>query len=247
MKNKGTYLLLVAVLGVAAILAGCSLGGGSGPVNLGTAGNFVILAKTGVTNTPTSAITGDIGVSPIDRSGLVGFAFTASGDDSYATSAQVTGRLYAADMFPPTPAMMTAAILDMENAYLDAEGRSNPDYTELYAGDLSGQTLTPGLYKWGTGVVVNSDLTLSGNGVYIFQIAQGLTVAAATDIILAGGAVPEDIFWQLGSAATIGSTSHFEGTILAKTAVTLGTGATVNGRLYAQTAVTLNGNTVVEY
>ena len=120
MKIKSTYVLLFAILGAVAILAGCSMGGGnSGPVSLGSAGNFVILAKTGVTNIPTSAITGNIGVSPIDRTGLVGFAFTADGTDVFATSAQVTGSLYAADMAALTPVNMTAAILDMENAYLD--------------------------------------------------------------------------------------------------------------------------------
>src|SRR3990172_12767279 len=100
--------------------------------------------------------------------------------NEFSTSSLVNGKVYTADYAPPTPAKMTAAVSDMEIAYTDAAGRTLPDYTELGAGDISGMTLTPGLYKWGTGVSINNGVTLNcqgnSNAVFIFQISQDLTV-----------------------------------------------------------------------
>jgi len=255
-KIKSIYLLLIAIVGVFAIVGGCSSdsdddsnGGGNvgaGAVDLGSAGNFVILAKSAITNTPTSAITGDIGLSPAAESFITGLALTRDASDQWSTSAQVTGKVYASDLAVPTPANMTAAISDMETAYTDAAGRTLPDETELGAGEIGGLVLAPGLYKWGTGVSITTDVTLSGSGHWIFQIGQGLTVASAARVILAGGAVPANIVWQVAGAATLGTTSHVEGIVMSQTAITLGTGATVNGRLFAQSAVTLDGNTIVQ-
>jgi hypothetical protein len=109
-------------------------------------------------------------------------------------------------------------------------------------------TLAPGLYKWGTGVSITNDVTLNGgsNDVWIFQIAQGLTVASGKKVILSGGAQSKNIFWQVGSNAEIGTTAQFNGNILAKTAINLRTGASVNGRALAQTAVTLQSNVVTK-
>jgi hypothetical protein len=139
---------------------------------------------------------------------------------------------------------------DMMIAYTDAAGRKLPDHTELGAGDISGMTLAPGLYKWGTGVLINSNLTLNGasNDVWIFQISGDLTMASATSIELAGGALPKNIFWQVGGGGgvALGTTSHFEGVILAAKAITLNTGATGNGRLLARTLVTLDSNAVTQ-
>jgi hypothetical protein len=134
----------------------------------------------------------------------------------------------------------------MQTAYTNAAGRTLPTATELGAGDISGLTIAPGLYKWGTGVSVNSDVTLAGsaNDVWIFQIAQGLTVASGKKVILSGGAQAKNIFWQVGSSADIGTTAQFNGNILAQTSINLRTGATLNGRALAQTAVTLDANTV---
>jgi len=222
---------------------------GPTPVNLGTAGNFVILAKAGVSTVPASAITGDIGVSPIDQTAITGFSLTMDASNEFSTSTQVTGKIYAADYAPPTPTKMTTAISDMETAYTHAAGRVVPAaVTELGAGDISGLTIAPGLYKWGTGVLINSSITLSGgpNDVWIFQIAQGLTQASATNITLAGGALARNIYWQTFGAVTIGTTAHFEGIILSQTSIDVGTGASVNGRLLAQTAVSLNQNMIVQ-
>ena len=144
---------------------------------------------------------------------------------------------------------MTTAVSDMETAYTDAAGRTSPDHTELYGGDITGQILTPGLYKWGTGVLVSAGgVTLSGgaNDVWIFQIAQNLELADGAIITLSGGAQAKNIFWQVAGQTTLGTTAAMKGIILCQTAIVLNTGATLNGRALAQTAVTLNANTIVK-
>jgi len=136
----------------------------------------------------------------------------------------------------------------MEAAYLDAAGRTLPDFTELGTGEIGGLTLVPGLYKWGTDVSISKDVTLSGgpNDVWIFQIAGALTQASATRVTLTGGALAKNVFWQVADVVAIGTTAHFEGNILAKTMIAVKTGASVNGRLLAQTAVTLQQNSVTQ-
>jgi len=215
-------------------------------VNLGAAGNYVILAKTAVNNTPTSAVTGDIGLSPAATSFITGFALTNS--TGYATSPQVTGNLYAADMASPTGTNLTTAVENMITAYNDAAGRPSPDFSELATGNIGGKTLTKGLYKWTNTVSLPTSITISGsaNDVWIFQIAGDLTVGAAVNVTLTGGAQAKNIFWQVAGQVTIGTTSHFEGILLSKTAITFQTGASINGRALAQTAVILDGNTVVK-
>ncbi|HLG26388.1 MAG TPA: ice-binding family protein [Paenisporosarcina sp.] len=219
---------------------------GPAPVNLGMAGNYAILAKSGISSVPNSAITGNIGVSPIDSTAITGFSLTIDATNEFSVSTQVTGKAYASDYASPTSSNLTTAVSNMETAYSDAAGRA-VDYTELYTGDISGQTLTAGVYKWGTGVLINSDVTLHGgpNDVFIFQIAKGITQANGTKIILTGGAQAKNIFWQSSEAVTIGTGSHFEGIILGKTNISMGTNASINGRLFAQTAVTLIKSTVV--
>lgn len=215
-------------------------------VDLGSAGNYVILAKAEVTSVPSSVITGDVGLSPAATSFLHGFSLTDA--TGYATSAQVTGHLFASDMADPTPANLTTAVSDMETAYTDAAGRTNPRSTNLGAGTLSGLTLYPGLYTWGSTVNITTDITLSGTigGVWIFQISGDLTVSSAVTIHLRGGALASNVFWQVAGVASLGTTSHFEGIILSQTAITLKTEASMNGRALAQTNVTLEGNTLTE-
>ncbi|MFU8813519.1 MAG: ice-binding family protein [Balneolaceae bacterium] len=215
-------------------------------VDLGTAGNFVVLAKTAVNNSPTSAFTGDLGLSPAAETFYTGFSQTAA--TGFSTSSQVTGRLFAADMTDPTPANLTTAVNDMVTAYNDAAGRPTPDFVGLYTGNLGGKTLSPGLYKWDNTVLIPEDVTISGGAddVWIFQIAEDLTVSSAATIILTDGAQAKNIFWQVAGEATIGTTAHFEGVLLSMTGITLNTGATFNGRILAQTAAIFDGNTVVE-
>lgn len=225
------------------------------PVNLGTAENFVILAKSGISKTGAAGtlIDGDIGVSPVALTFITGFSQTMDSSNEYATSDYVTGFIYSADMKEPTPTNMTTAISDMETAYTDAAGRTLPDFTELGAGNVSGMTLEPGLYKWGSNLLVtNAGVTIKGNNdptdVWIFQIAGDLIIDNAAIMTLTGGALPKNIFWQVagGAGVSLGTTSQFKGVALTQTGSVVNSGATVDGRLLAQTAVTLDSNKVTQ-
>lgn len=223
-----------------------SAGAGPSPVNLRTAANYVILAKSGVSTVPTSVITGDVGVSPAATSLLTGFSLTDA--TGYATSTQVTGFMYGADMADPTPINLTTAVENMITAYNDAAGRISPDELNLSSGAIGGQTLVPGLYKWASSVTIGSDLTISGGAddTWIFQIDGDLTLANAYSVLLSGGAQAKNIVWQVAGEVTMGTGSHFEGIVLTQTAITMNTGATMNGRLLAQTNIALDQATVTE-
>ena len=161
---------------------------------------FWIPAKTAISTIPPSVITGDIGVSPAAATFITGFSLTADPTNVFSTSSQVIGKVYAANFAVPTPSNLTTAVSDMETAYTNAAGRApTTGFSELFAGNLSGKTLLPGCYKWSTGVLINTDVTLNGgpNDVWIFQIAGNLTQANATRVILTGGALPKNIFWQV--------------------------------------------------
>ncbi len=215
-------------------------------VNLGTSGNFVILAKTGITNTGNTSIVGDIGVSPNNATSITGFGLIADASNEFATSSLITGKVYAANYAAPTPAKMTAAVSDMQTAYTNAAGRS-PDYTELYTGNLTGKTLTTGVYKWSTGVLVSAGgFTISGSptDIFIFEIAQNLTLANGATITLSGGVQSSNIFWQVAGQAVLGTTSSFRGIILCQTMINIQTGAAFDGKALAQSAVTLDGNSI---
>jgi hypothetical protein len=217
------------------------------PVNLGTAGNYVILAKSGISTVPTAAVTGNLGVSPAAATFITGFSLTADSTNVFSTSPQVTGKVYAADFTPPTPSNLTTAIGDMQFAFTDAAGRA-PGIIELGAGNIGGMTLAPGVYKWGTGLLIPTDVTLTGHAtdVWIFQIAQDLTMSSGARIVLAGGALSRNVFWQVAGLVDLGTTAHCEGVVLTQTSATLRTGASINGRLLAQAAVNIDGSTVVE-
>ena len=227
---------------------GAAGGHGPAPVVLGTAGNYVILAKSAISNVPTSAITGNLGLSPAAASFITGLTLSLPAGGAFSTSAQVTGNVYASDYAVPTPTALTTAIGDMQTAYVDAAGRPTPDHTELASGNIGGLTLPAGLYKWSNTVTIPTDVTLNGgpNDVWIFQIAGGITQASAAKVILTGGALAQNVFWQAFGVVDVGTTAHMEGVVLSQTSITLKTGASANGRLLAQTAVTLAGNTVVQ-
>ena len=217
------------------------------PLTLGASGGFVILAKSGIASVPTSAVTGNLGVSPAAATAITGFSPTADATNVFSTSPQVTGKIYASNFSPPTPANLTAAIADMQLAFTDAAGRA-PSVTELGAGNVGGMTLVPGVYKWGTGLLIPGDVTLNGSAtaVWIFQIGQDLTISSAAKILLSGGAMAKNVFWQVAGRVEIGTTAHVEGIVLSQTAITLRTGASINGRLLAQTAVNIDGSAVVQ-
>jgi len=220
------------------------------PVDLGLAGNYAILAKSGISTTVSALITGNIGVSPIDSTAITGFGLTLDASNQFATSSLVVGKVYAADYSSPTPANLTTAVSNMETAYTDAAGRTLPDATELGAGEIGGRTIAPGLYKWSSGVLITTDVTLNGNpeDIWIFQIAGDLTVASGKSVILSGGAQAKNIFWQVagGAGVEIGSTANMKGILLAQTAIPMNNGASLNGRALAQTAVTLIANTITK-
>ncbi|HBD96424.1 MAG TPA: hypothetical protein DC057_19795 [Spirochaetia bacterium] len=222
------------------------IGSGPAPVSLGSAVNYVILAKTAISTIPDSVITGDIGLSPAAESYMTGFSQTKA--TGYSTSLQVTGFMYASDMTPPTPTSMVTAISDMETAYTDAAGRVTPDFLNLESGNIGGLTLVPGLYKWTSAVTIPSDVTINGNAndVWIFQISGNLLVSASVKVLLTGGAQAKNIFWQIAGEASLDTGSHFEGIILSQTAISLNTGASINGILLAQTQVALDQATVTK-
>jgi hypothetical protein len=217
-----------------------------GAVNLGSAASYVILAKSGISTVPTSAVTGNLGLSPAAASYITGFSLTASPTNVFSTSLQVTGKVYASNYHVPTPANLTTAVSDMQLAFTDAAGRA-PDFTELGAGNVGGKTLVAGVYKWSTGLLIPTDLTLTGGAadVWIFQIAKNLMVDSAVHVVLAGGAMSKNVFWQVAGDVSLGTTAQFQGVILGQTSIGLKTGASINGRLFAQTAVTIDDSAVV--
>lgn len=222
---------------------------GPAKVVLGTAANYVILAETGITTTGDTAITGDIAVSPITAGAMTGFTLIVDSTGTFSTSTLVSGRVYAANYTAPTPDTLTAAIADKLTAYNDAKDRPSPspDSVALGGGEIGGMNLVPGLYKWTTGVTITTDVTLNGaaNDVWIFQIGEGMTQAATAQVLLAGGALSKNVFWQVTGAVALAATAHMEGTVMSAGAISLAAGATVNGRLMSQTAVTLDANTII--
>lgn len=215
------------------------------PVDLGQAVNYVILAKSAISATAGTLIVGDVGLSPADATYITGFGLDAP-PTTYSTSDLVTGKIWAPDYDAPTPVNLTEAVLDMEAAYTDAAGRTLPDATELGAGDIDGLTLSPGLYKWGTGVSVSNNVTLEGSStdVWILQIGQDLLLGSGASVTLSGEARPQNVFWQVAGQATLGTTSSFQGILLSQTLIEFNTGATMTGRAFAQTAVTLDAVTL---
>jgi len=236
-------------------MAGCGGGGGENrnqaPVSIGTAGNYAILAKAAVSTVPSSVVTGNVGLSPAARGFLTGWSETADVTDTYSTSAQVVApyKLYAADYVGGTTiADLGTAVLNMGTAYTDAAGRTatSAATTNVGAGTLTSLTLAPGVYEWGSAVTIPTDLTLNGSStdVWIFKVSGTLTMAAAKNVVLSGGAQAGNIFWQVADAVTIGANTHFEGIILGQTSITFGNKASINGRLLAQSAVILDATTV---
>ncbi|MDB4943277.1 MAG: hypothetical protein JWP97_2811 [Labilithrix sp.] len=217
---------------------------GPKPVLLGASGNYVILAKTAITNVPTSAVTGNVAISPAAGTYITGFDLTRAG--SKWTSVQVTGSVFSADNDPPTPSNLTTAVSNMQTAYTDAAGRPSPTL-DLGGGTIGGLVFAPGLYKWNSSVTIPTSITLSGgaNDVWIFQVTGDLKMSSDQTMTMVG-ARPKNVFWQVAGFVELGTGAHAEGIVLSQTAITLATGASVNGRLLAQTAVTIGKSTITK-
>ena len=274
--GDSNLLMWLLVLVLTGFMFGCGGGGGGGAgaqsagptgglctgatcVILGTGGHlgeaagYAILAKSGVATVPTSVVTGNVGLSPAAKVFLTGWSQTDDVIDSSSTSAQVVApyRLYAANNSGGTTSVdLTAAVLSMEAAYTDAAGRPAGVGPNLNrgSGTLTSDTLVAGTYTWGTAVNIPTDLTFSGSAtdVWILQIAGTLDMAAAKNVILIGGALPQNIFWQVSGVVTMGAGTHFEGIILAQTIINFGNLASIDGRLLAWTAVNLDTNILVQ-
>lgn len=244
-KNLVTTLAIVSVV----LIAGCKKDNTSptpaptpivipmqttvqATVALTGASNFAILAGSSVTNTGATNITGDLGLSPGTSVG--GFP-----------PGILTGTQHINDV------LANQAKLDLTAAYNDAAGRTCTDIVTL-SGNIGGLTLTPGLYKSTSSLAISSgDLTFNAMGnpaaVFIIQIASTLTTTSGRKVLLSGGALASNVFWQVGSSATFGTTSIFKGNLLVMQSITLNNGASINGRALTRTGgVTMSGNTIVK-
>jgi hypothetical protein len=219
-------------------------------VNLRSAGNYAILAKTGISTVPASAITGDIAVSPIAATAITGFDLILDSEGEFSTATQFTGKAYAAAYAEPTPFLLTDAVGDMETAYADASSRPNedPDRINLAGGSIGGLTLTPGVYTFKTDIEILANMYFSGEStdVFIIQTTGNLFQAANTNVILKDGAEAKNIFWQIAGRSEVSAGAHMEGIVLVKTDALFKTGSSLNGRVFAQTACDLQMATIVE-
>lgn len=243
MKNilKGISLLITLMLPLAVTAQTID------PVDLGSTSRFAILAGSQISNIPTSAVTGDIGLSPAAGSYITGFGLN-----------EVTGIIYTVDATGPAGSVPSASMLsvaqgDLTIAYNDAAARTpvpTGEFLNAGSGNLGGQFLAPGLYKFtGTAEITAGNLTFDAqndsNAVFIMMVTSELNTASATQVILINGAKAENIFWQVGTSAVLGSYSIFKGTIMADQSISLMTNATIEGRLLARiAAVTLDACTV---
>ena len=195
-------------------------------VAMGTAGNFAVLARTGITIGAAGRVTGNVGLSASGAAGLV-FASTQDASRTFSTSSLVSGRIYSTDDIAPTPGLLLTAAADERSAYGDARGRGPANFTNRGAGELGGLTFAPALYRWTTAATITTDITLQGgpNDIWIFQVDGALSVAAAIAVHLTGGADPRHVFWQSGGAVALGAGARLSGFVLANGAISAGAGA----------------------
>jgi hypothetical protein len=230
-------------------------------VNLATAGNYAILTKTGISTVPSSAITGDIAVSPIAAAAMTGFdPLTLESGGKYATASQFTGKAYAASYGGSIETALTAAVSAMEAAYTDAKGRVNTDAARinLGAGILGGALLggpnaplTPGVYTFSTSVSITGNLHFSGSAtdIFIIQVAGNVIMSANYKVLLQsvqGAALAKNIFWAVAGDVKVAAGAHMEGILLVASRVDFITGSSLNGRVLAQTFCALQKATIVE-
>lgn len=230
-------------------ILGATAAHAAGPpaVNIGSADTLVILAQNSIGNSGSSSIVGDIGLSPGTVGFITGFDLVYTSGPR-ALSPRVDGFVLDADFQPPTPGNLSIAVGDMQSAYMDASTRTPADFTGLYGGDLTGRKLAPGLYKWNSSVLISAGgVTLAGgpNDVWIFQIAQDLTVAPQGFVSLSGAPKSSNIFWQVAGQTTLGTTSRMRGIVLCATGIVMHSGSSLLGRALTQTSLSLDSSTLL--
>jgi hypothetical protein len=215
-------------------------------VDIGTAGNYTMLAKTGMTTAGATNIVGDIATYPIASGALTGFALFTDPSNEFFTSSLVDGKIYTADRLEPTPSLLIAAVQDMEAAFLDATNRSATTSPDSGGGAISGMTFDPGVHKWSSGVGFSSNITFNGtpDDVFILQIAGALTVTTGATVTLTGGAQSSNIFWAVSDAVTL-TGADMVGIILGATSMSFEVGCSLVGRALVQTAITMISNTIM--
>ncbi len=230
-RHLSAWLAPFAILtvGIAVLAPAVVADAAQTPVGLGTAGSFAVLAGAGMTNTGPTTVNGDVGTFP-----------TTS--ESGASSMTITGTNHAGD------AVTQGAKTDLVTAYNTAAGEGP---TTAVPADLGGRTLTPGIYNSASSLGLTGSVTLNGGGdpnaLFVFQAGSTLTTATASSVNLINGAQACNVFWQVGSSATLGTGSTFRGTILALTSITVTTGTTITGRVLARNgAVTLDTDTITK-
>jgi hypothetical protein len=232
-------------------LSGPSSGTPLAAGDLTSASSYVILAKTAITTTGATKITGNLGLSPAAASLISGFGLVADSTNVFSTSSLVTGKIYASDYAPPTPSNLTSAVANMQLALTNANGMAPAGGGLTTAcpgvGSLGGLTITPGVYNCTSTLLIppGTNVTLKGSGVYVLKTSAGITQSADTQVILSDGAQAKNVFWVAGGVVDIGSNATMQGVVLTQSNINVKTGAKVNGRLLAQTAVTLDASTVV--
>jgi len=227
-RRPSRLAVVVSLLAGALLLAAPLALSAQAPVGLGTAGNFAVLAGSTVTNTGPSVISGSVGLAP--GSAVIGFppGIVLAGTTQVANGVALQAKN------------------DLVTAYNDAAGRSS---TATVSGDLAGRTLKPGVYTSASTLGLSGQLTLDAQGdpsaVFIFQAGSSLIVGSGSQVNLIGGAQACNVYWQVGSSATIGTGSTFVGNIMALTSITMTTSATLQGSALARNgAVTLDTNTI---
>jgi hypothetical protein len=262
-KSKSTMKLNLLLLSATALFNTATAQTKEAAVGLGTAANYAILTKSGISTVPQSVITGDIAVSPIAATAMTGFSMSMDSGGTFSTSTQITGQAFAANYGTPIPTHLTTAVSDMETAYTDAAGRPNPNAAKInlgggnLGGDFGGaeNPLTPGVYTFGTGVTIGEEIFFEGTGtgvgqgdtdIFVIQMTGNLLQAANTQVTLTNGALAKNIIWQVAGAVEVGAGAHLEGIVLVKTDALFKTGSSMNGRVLAQTACNLQMATITE-